>query len=50
MLIQVAYADAAERANTLRLFIEQEKQRESQEEAANIQQFNTSLARTVRGR
>lgn len=45
--MDVAYADAAERANTLRLFIEQEKQRESQEEAANIQQFNTSLARTV---
>jgi hypothetical protein len=45
--MDVAHADAAERANTLRLFIEQEKQRESQEEAANIQQFNTSLARTV---
>jgi len=45
--MDVAYADASERANTLRLFIEQEKKREGIEEAHNIQQFNTKLAKNV---
>jgi len=45
--MDVAYAESAERANTMRLFIEQEKKRESMEEAAKIQKFNTKLAKDV---
>merc|ERR1719506_1896812 len=45
--MDVAYAESAERANTMRLFIEQEKKREGIEEAHNIQHFNTKLAKNV---